>query len=303
MPRVPLTAEEPRERAQHPDDPGTDHRRLRPDREHVAADRDDGAGLGPQARHAEQEQEPERSAGDNRDVRAAHGEQVVEPARAEALLERVAQTLVLPEDDALEHGLPLTAEPRRAVAREPAVQPVGDTADTAAAADHTPRFGAQDGVDTVVAEPCALVEAVGRPARLPQLAEERQGRPLRRRAPGRQLEQYRFSRAQVAPAHDERPHARLEAAGARRLLGLDKRPLGRADARSEDTRVERRQPVARPPPAGEREGARGRDQPRTGIAGRQRDRRRDGRREQGDRSCGAHCDRGREPEAERRDEE
>ena len=59
-----------------------------------------------------------------------------------------------------------------------------------------------------------------------------------------------------APAQHEHAHTHAEAPDARRLLRLDERSLGGADARKENAAVERVQPAAPPPPARNREGAR-----------------------------------------------
>lgn len=151
MARVSLPPGQPGERAEGAGDPGPEHGRLRTDGEHVGADRSQRTDLGCEPGNAGQEREPERPERDDRDVAAAHREQVVEPARAEVLLQRRGQALVLTENDALEHGAPLAAQARDGVAREPRVQPVGDAAEAAAPADHTPRVGAQDRVHPVTA--------------------------------------------------------------------------------------------------------------------------------------------------------
>ena len=134
------------------------------------------------------------------DVRAAHGEQVVEAGGAEALLERVRETAVLAEHDSLDHAAAFSREPGRAVAREPGVQPVGDAAEPAAPADPAPGVGAQHDVHAVAAQPGSLVEAVRRPARRTQHAEHRQARALRRRPAVGQLEQHRLAQALARPS-------------------------------------------------------------------------------------------------------
>ena len=76
------------------------------------------------------------AARDDEHVAAAHGEQVVETRRAEALPQRVGEAAVLAEDDPFEDRAPLSRETGRRGACEPAVQPVGDAA---AQPEHPPR--------------------------------------------------------------------------------------------------------------------------------------------------------------------
>jgi len=83
----------------------------------------------------------------------------------------MAEVLVLAEHDALDHAATFSREPGRAVTREPRVQPVGDTAEPAPAADAPPGVRVQHDVHPVATEPGPLVEAVRRTARRTQHPE------------------------------------------------------------------------------------------------------------------------------------
>jgi len=192
MPRVALATGEPRERAERPRDPGAEDGGLGADGEHVRADRDQYADLGGEPRNAEEERQPQRAYRDDGDVAAADGQEVIEAARTEILPEARAQALLLPEDDAFEHGAALAPEAGDGVAREPGVEPVGHTTEAPAPADDVPGVGAENDVDAVPAEPGPLVESVLRTARLTQLSEQREPGALRRGASGRELEQRRL---------------------------------------------------------------------------------------------------------------
>ena len=111
-------------------------------------------------------------------------------------------------------------------------------------------------MNALTAKPGRLVESVRRPAREPEDTDDREPGALRRRTPGRQVEEHGLVRAKLAPAKDERADPGAEPADARRFLRLDERTFGRADVRKEDAVLERVQATASPPPAGDGERAR-----------------------------------------------
>ena len=121
VPAVALAAAEPGKRAERARDAGADHRRLRPHREHVRGDRREGGELGREARDAEQEREPDRAAGHDDDVAAADRQQVIEARGPKALPERVRETAVLTEHDALKDRATLSREAGGRRTREPRV--------------------------------------------------------------------------------------------------------------------------------------------------------------------------------------
>jgi hypothetical protein len=104
-------------------------------------------------------------------------------------------------------------------------------------------------VHAVTAQPGAL-EVRG----CAQRAEHAQPCALRRRrAHERQLELDGFVRRRTGPAHNHGADADVVAAAPRRLLQIDERGAGSSDPRRERAAIERVQPLAAPPPAGERE--------------------------------------------------
>ena len=120
------------------------------------------------------------------------GEAVVEARGPEVCEQALVDAGAAPEDDRLDHVASLALQPRRRVAAEPASDAVADAGDAAAPADDPPRLPLQDRVDALPAQPRRLVEAVRRPRRSPQLAQEPEPGSLRRRSPERKLEQDRL---------------------------------------------------------------------------------------------------------------
>ena len=125
-------------------------------------------------------------------------------------------------------------------------------------------------MDSLPPQPRGLVEAVRRPGRLPQLAEQCDVGALRRCAPERKLEVHRLTRSQRPPAEEDSSRPLVEAAGFRRLVDLDDRTLDRPDAGDERAAVELRQPDASPRPAAERDGDRGSSAAKPSLRDRQR---------------------------------
>ena len=196
---------------------------------------------------------------------------MVEPGRLEVVAELVREPLVLAEHDAGEHGAPLPVEPRGDRARDMRAEPIRDAADAAAAADDPPVAAVQDDVDAAAREPAALVEAVLRAARRGDRRSQVEDGALRRRAADRKLEQHALAQRALVEATHLGGNAQRERRLAHRP-GDDGRDRGRAaDLRLEQAAVERVEPHAPPPPAGERE------RERAGRQARARDDRRDGR--------------------------
>ena len=178
---------------------------------------------------------------------------MVETGGAEVSADGVGERRVVAEDDAFEDRAAFSRQAGRDRGGEPAAKPVGQAAETAAAADGPPGVDPGDDVHAVATKPGPLVEAVFRPARKLELAEHLEHCPLRRRAPTRQLEQHRLFDAQETEPCNARRDADLEAAPRCRAGDRYARPLGGVDVRRQRTaveRVERVEPEAAPPPAG-----------------------------------------------------
>ncbi len=140
-------------------------RGLPPDREHVAADRRQRGDLTDEPGQADEPRDGKRAAGDEHDVLARDGQQVVEARRAKPGAELVRQALVLAEDDPGDHRTALAVNTGRHRARELGPQPICESGDPAAVADDAPARRRHDDVHAVAAQPGALVEAVLGPAR------------------------------------------------------------------------------------------------------------------------------------------
>ena len=202
--------------------------------------------------------EREHRACNRRHLQSVDREHVVEPGGAEALPRACRPSL------ASRRARPPSSTARRSPsspaaesAREPALQIVGDTAEPATAADDAPRPRAHHHVDPLAPQPGGLVEPVRRSPRQVQDPDEREPRALRRRrTPGRELEEHALARPHGPPPQHGREHAGRERPDASRLVGLDHRILGGADARKQHAAIERVQPAASPPPARNRERAR-----------------------------------------------
>ena len=106
-------------------------------------------------------------------------------------------------------------------------------------------------------EPCALVEAMGRPARSIELPDQREPGALWGCTAERELEQHRLARAKTAPPQNDGARAKLERAPAHRLLDLDDRALGCTDERRQRAVIDRRQAVTSESPAEGRYGEAG----------------------------------------------
>ena len=107
------------------------------------------------------------------------------------------------------------------------------------------------------------------PGGAPQLAEQLQPGPLRRRSTERELEQDGLVGPQRSPAEHERPHPLVEGPRSRRLVDLDQRPLEGADPRREHAVVELAEPRAPPTPGDGHERRGDRRPSNTRVAGRE----------------------------------
>jgi len=123
-------------------------------------------------------------------------------------------------------------------------------------------------VDALSAQPLGLVEAVRRPGRRPQLAEQPQPGALRRYSAERQLEQDRLVRPQRSPAENECPHPLVERSRPRRLLDLDERAFECPDPFCEHAPVQLCEAKASPAPARKGNGAGSQRPANARIAGR-----------------------------------
>src|SRR5205823_3666130 len=130
----------------------------------------------------------EHATGDEGDVLAGHGQQVVEAGGAEALAELGREPLILAEDDSLQHRSTLAVQTVRNRTSEPGSQTIRDAAEAAPPADGAPGARAQDDVHALPPQVRPLVEAVLRGARQAKLSTRGDDGALRRRAPRRQLE-------------------------------------------------------------------------------------------------------------------
>ena len=210
MPAVGRPGREPGERDQRSGDAGTDHRRLRSDRQHVGADRGEGSDLPEPPRKTEQPGERKRPAGDEHDVLAGHREQVVETRSSESLPQIVRERLLVAEDDPFHDPAALAVQPGRDRARQPSTQAVGDAAEPTAPTDLSPAISSQNHVHAVSPKPGRLVEAVLRRLRQTHRDDGLDQGALRRRAAERQLELDGLAEAQAAEASDLGRHPQLE---------------------------------------------------------------------------------------------
>ncbi len=248
--------------------------------------------------------ESERPAGDDGDVRAAHGEQVVEPARAEALLERVARD---PGPRRARCPRARLCARRRAPARRRARAsraagrrdrrgrragrrrarlrragrpgPRGGGATRARRSRWTGPRGGRSSPRTDSLAPCGGARPGGSSSNTGSCGRSGPQRTTRARTrvsnrPGRAGSSVCTSARSAVPIRDA---STLESSAASRWLAHHQPASATAHAAA-TSRAAR-------------------------IAGAERDGRRDSRRERRDRSRRAHADGDREPDAERRDEQ
>jgi hypothetical protein len=117
--------------------------------------------------------------------------------------------------------------------------------------DDSPPRCAHDDVNPMTTEPGALVEAVARLAREPDLTDQVEDRALRRRTALREPEQDRLANNLASEAAHLRRHPEVEPRAARWAGDGNESAISRADVRKQRALVERVEPRAPPPPAGQ----------------------------------------------------
>ncbi len=147
---------------------------MQPDGERVRGDGRERGDLREQPAETGEQRQCRNGTRNRCHLQAVDGEHVVEPGRAKPREQRIAHPLRPTEDDRPEHRAPVSVQTDGRVGGEPALQPVADGSEAPAAADDPPVLRAQHDVDALAAKPGALVEAVRRPARETEDADERQ---------------------------------------------------------------------------------------------------------------------------------
>src|SRR5205823_11290079 len=132
VPPVGRPCGQPGERAEGPCDSCSENRGLRPDREHVGADRRDRAELSQPAGDPKRPGQEKCAPGDQRDVLPWHGKEVVKARSAEIGPKPLAETLLVAENDAQEYSSALAVKPSRDRACEPGAQAVAEAAQAVA---------------------------------------------------------------------------------------------------------------------------------------------------------------------------
>ncbi len=179
---------------------------------------------------------------------------MVEPRRLEGAAEVGVDSLVGSEHDADDERLPLTRRPEGERVGNRRAQPVADATDPAPPADDVPgSAGVQDHVDPTPLEPCSLVESGLGPSRGDRARSELEHGALRRRAPGRQLEQHPFAQLDAVESTHLGHRSDGERRASRRPRDDDLRRRGIADPQREVAVVELLHPEPAPPEAGRRE--------------------------------------------------
>ena len=142
MPGIGHPCRQPGEDAQYSGDACSDDRRLRTDRDHVGADGGERAKLTRKARDAEEPCQQQRSAGDEGDVLARDGEEVIQPRRAKAFAQLLGEAAVGSEHDPFDHRRALASNALGDAALEAATNPVRNPTKPAASADDAHRLQA-----------------------------------------------------------------------------------------------------------------------------------------------------------------
>ena len=188
---------------------------------------------------------------------------MIEPGRAEVGAQVFRETLVFAEHDAGDHGTPLAAKAGGHPRGQLRAQPIGEACEATATPDDSPLVSAHHDVHSVPTKPRALVEAVLRAAREPDLADQIEDRSLRRGAAGRKTEQHGLADVLIAKAPHLRGHPHVERRATRGAGHGDERALRSPDARQQCAPVEPVEPHAAPPPPaeGERDSERGNPPP------------------------------------------
>ena len=251
LPPVALATREPGERAEGGGERSAHDGWMEPDRERIRRHRGQRRELGDVDSEAEKQDDCGSATTDRGDLQPVDGEAVVEARGPEVGEEALIHAGGPPEDDRLDHVAALAVQSPRGVAAQPAPDAIADAGHSPAPPHDPKRLGTQDRVDALPAEPRRLVEAVRRPRRSLQLAEQPEPRALRRRTSERELEKDRLVDAQRPPTKHERLHPLVEAPRPRRLLDLDHRPLRGVDPGREHAVVELSQAHAPPAPGGD----------------------------------------------------
>jgi hypothetical protein len=173
---------------------------------------------------------------------------VVEAGCTKGAAEVVGEAFVVTEHDAFDDSLPLTTQPQRHGACEPAADGVGVPAKAAAPADDSPNPNVEDDVDPLMSKPRGLVEPVARSERLAHRRDGRQDRTLRGRASDRELEQNGLRQAHRSEPRHARRDSEGEAPVTSRPGDDDRRDVGVPGERRENASIERTEAIGTPPP-------------------------------------------------------
>ena len=223
VPPVGRPGRQPGERAERSCNSRSHDRGLRPDGEHVAADRGERAQLAQPAWDAQQPRQHQRAGGDQRHVLPGHSEQVVEPGRSEVLAQPLAEALLVTEDNSQEDSAALAVQPACDGAAEPVVQTVAQPAQSVAMSHHSPAVAGQHDMDAVTPEPGSLIEAVAAAARKLRLRAHLEHGAPRWCSAERKLELRGLVEREQPEAPDANGHLQVEAASSRRCGHDDQR--------------------------------------------------------------------------------
>jgi hypothetical protein len=248
LPAITFATGQPRERTEPGGERSADDGRVEPDGERVGDDGQQSSDLGEIDSEAEEQDQGGSATADRSDLQSVDSETVVEAGGAEIVEQLLVDRGRATEHDRLDHVASLASQAQDCVTGEPTPDAVAEAGDSAASAGDPPGLSTNDRVDALPTEPLRLVETIRRSWRSPQIADELQPRPFRRRAPERELKQDRFVQSQRPPAEDYRAHVLIERSRPWRLRYLDDRPLGGADPRGKRAVVELTEPHASPTP-------------------------------------------------------
>ena len=181
---------------------------------------------------------------------------MVEARRPEAVSQLLVEPLVLAQDDPCKDRPALSGRDRLQRARNTSAQPVRDSAQATAVADHAEAPSPQHDVNALPTQVGRLVEAtLGLGAsRAPNRDDDLQLRSLRGRPLRRQVETGTLVELDATETQDANGNADRELAPARRSRHLHARERSSPDLLLEHACVEGRQPHAAPPEPCEDEG-------------------------------------------------
>jgi len=244
-------AGQPGERPEHTRNARPNDGRLSADRQDVRADRRDRPELGDKSGETEQPGCTEHAGGDERDILARNGEQVVQARGAKAVAKRLRHLAVVSEHDADEYLSALARRSRRERSGQPRVQAVGDATEATPASDGTPPVDPQDDMHPMAPEIPSLVEAMLGGARRLDLRQHIEAGTLGRRASESQLEQHRLSDRATLEAERSCRSPDRETFAARGCSDLDEHPTRAADVDAQRAAVDRLEPERAPGTTGE----------------------------------------------------